>query len=294
MAPARPFAPIHHSLYAALIAPPAHREAPFRARAIDRIALAADGSYARQSVTDQLVVEAPLELRVAGEPAVVLMRTPGHDRELAGGLMFAEGVIDDLAAVAAMHEPPELSADERGHVLELGLPAGAALPRRSTVATASCGVCGKVALADLEIRASPVLSDLTVSAHTVAALPERLRAAQATFELTGGLHAAGAFATDGTLLAIREDVGRHNALDKLVGWALAAQRVPMSEVVLCVSGRLSFEIVQKAVVAGIPMIVAVSAPSSLAVDVAERFRVTLCGFTRDGRFNVYSHGSRVT
>src|SRR5690606_33685084 len=141
---------------------------------------------------------------------------------------------------------------------------------------------------DLDVRAAAVHSGLEVRAKIIAGLPERLRAAQTVFDATGGLHAAGAFDAAGRLVAVREDVGRHNAVDKLVGWAHAARRLPMSETILCVSGRLSFEIVQKAVVAGAPVVVAVSAPSSLAVDLAERFRVTLCGFTRSGRFNVYS------
>ena len=242
---------------------------------------------------DRLVVEAPLELRIAGVSTLVLMRTPGHDRELARGLLFADGVIDSADELADMHEPTSVQPGEEGNILELGLPADTRLPERNTLSNASCGVCGKASIADLEVRARPIMSDLQVSAQVVARLPERLRVAQATFDVTGGLHAAGAFADDGQLLAIREDVGRHNAMDKLVGWALAERRVPLSQSLVCVSGRLSFEIVQKAIVAGIPMLVAVSAPSSLAVDLAERFRVTLCGFTRDRRFNVYSHGSRI-
>jgi FdhD protein len=261
-------------------------------RRIERVVLN-DGRPEREPSADQLVVEAPLELRIAGQPLMVIMRTPGEDRELATGLLLAEGVIDTAADLAGMREPASLQREERGNVLELGLPVSAYRPNRATVATSSCGVCGKTAIAELELRAPAVYSDLQISAATVASLPGRLRAAQVTFDATGGLHAAGAFDGDGRLLAIREDVGRHNATDKLIGWALNAGRIPMTEFALCVSGRVSFEIVQKAVVAGIPVVVAVSAPSSLAVDLAERFRVTLCGFTRDGRFNVYSHGVRV-
>lgn len=251
-----------------------------------------DDQGAVTPAVDHLVVEAPLELRMGGTSLVVVMRTPGHDRELARGLLFAEGIIDAREPLADMAEPRDVSAAERGQVLELGL-AGRAVPARVMAASSSCGVCGKRALADLALHAPAVRGPFTVSAAVVAALPDRLRRAQAVFERTGGLHAAGAFDAGGRLQAVREDVGRHNAVDKLVGWALASGRVPMSELVLCVSGRLGFEIVQKAVMAGIPLIVAVSAPSSLAVDLAERFRVTLCGFARGGRFNVYTHPSRI-
>jgi FdhD protein len=251
-----------------------------------------DAQGARTPAGDCLVVEAPLELRMGGDPLVVVMRTPGHDRELARGLLFAEGIIDAREPLAGMSEPAALAPGERGHVLELDL-AARSVPVRTMPASSSCGVCGKRALADVALRAPAIASPLTMPAALVADLPERLRRAQAVFDQTGGLHAAGAFDTQGKLLALREDVGRHNAVDKLVGWALDAGRVPLSDVALCVSGRLGFEIVQKSVMAGVPLIVAVSAPSSLAVDLAERFRVTLCGFARGGRFNVYSHASRI-
>jgi FdhD protein len=166
-------------------------------------------------------------------------------------------------------------------------------PPRALPATAGCGVCGKASIAALELRAAAVRSDLLVAAERIAELPDRLRAAQAVFSATGGLHAAGAFTASGQLLAAREDVGRHNAVDKLVGWALVGARLPLRDAVLCVSGRLGYEIAHKAVMAGFPVVVSVSAPSSLAVDVAERFRVTLCGFTRAGRFNIYSHPARI-
>lgn len=251
-----------------------------------------DARGAGTSAADQLVVEAPLELRMGGMSLVVIMRTPGHDRELARGLLFTEGIIDAREPLADLAEPRDLAAAERGQVLELGL-GDREVPARAMTASSSCGVCGKRALADLALHAPVIHGPFTVSAAVIAVLPERLRHAQAVFDQTGGLHAAGAFDARGTLLAVREDVGRHNAVDKLVGWALASGRVPMSELVLCVSGRLGFEIVQKAVMAGIPLVVAVSAPSSLAVDLAERFRVTLCGFARGGRFNVYTHSSRI-
>jgi FdhD protein len=258
-------------------------------RRVERVDL--DG--AREVVVDRLVTEAPLELRAGGVSLVVIMRTPGHDRELARGLLVAEGIIDAGEPLADMAAPAGLAPDEQGNVLETGLPADVPAPARALPATAGCGVCGKRSIADLELRAAAVRSTLTVPARMVAALPERLRQAQAVFEQTGGLHAAGLFDADGALLTLREDVGRHNAVDKVVGWALDS-RVALADCVLCVSGRLGFEIVQKAAVAGIPVLVAVSAPSTLAVDVAERFRITLCGFTRGQRFNIYSHGSRIT
>jgi FdhD protein len=244
----------------------------------------------RRETADRLVVEAPLELRVAGEPQVVLMRTPGHDRELVAGLLLAEGAIAGAAELAGVQVPEGLGSEEAGNVLELG---PVRLPERALVASAGCGVCGKRAIAELELRARPIRSALAVEAGLIASLPARLRAHQTIFEETGGLHAAAAFAADGTLLALREDVGRHNAVDKVVGWALHAGHLPLGSAILCVSGRLGFEIAHKAIVAGFPMVVAVSAPSSLAVDLAERFRLTLCGFVRDRAFNVYSHPARV-
>ncbi|MCU1277956.1 MAG: formate dehydrogenase accessory protein, partial [bacterium] len=158
----------------------------------------------------------------------------------------------------------------------------------------SCGVCGKNAISALRVRAPVVSSSLRVSAATLSSLPDRLRAAQPLFARTGGVHASGLFAADGTLEAAREDVGRHNALDKLIGWALALRRIPLADRLLAVSGRVSYEIVQKAIAAGIPIIAAVGAPSTLAIDLAEQFELTLVGFVRDGGMNVYTHGERVT
>ncbi|GAB4509984.1 MAG: formate dehydrogenase accessory sulfurtransferase FdhD [Haliangiales bacterium] len=240
-----------------------------------------------------LVAEAPLELRADGRQLLVTMRTPGHDRELARGLLFAEGFLAATHPFDDVREPDDLSGDERGNVLDIGGLADADLPARGFPATAACGVCGKQSIADLALRAEPIRAALSVPAALVAELPERLRAAQAVFEQTGGLHAAGLFDADGQLLAVREDIGRHNAVDKLIGWALAADQLPLTRSILCVSSRIGFEIVQKAIVAGVPIVVAVSAPSALAVDLAERFRVTLCGFARGRRFNIYSHASRV-
>lgn len=246
------------------------------------------------------MVEAPLEIRLRdGRPLTTTMRTPGDDLDLARGLLHGEGVIRDAAEAASVvpARPEQITADEDGNVVVVELDPALVLerwPPRALPVSAACGACGKASIAALEVRADPVSSDLAVAARVIAGLPDRLRAGQAVFAATGGLHAAGAFAASGDLLAVREDVGRHNAVDKVVGWALADGRLPLSHAVLCVSGRLGFEIAQKAVVAGVPIVVAVSAPTTLAIDVAERFRVTLCGFTRSGRFNVYTHPSRVS
>jgi FdhD protein len=285
---------------------------PIEERPVVRVGLA--GAAARPAgelgLLDPVVVEAPLELRDAdGKSLTVTMRTPGDpaasgddardtDLDLARGLLYTEGVLRDAAEAGSVRRaPPEsLAREERGNVvvvhLDPALIAGR-WPTRTLPASAGCGVCGKASIAALELRADAVRSDLAVAAEIIAGLPDRLRAGQAVFASTGGLHAAGAFTAAGELLAVREDVGRHNAVDKLVGWALRVGRLPLGDAVLCVSGRLGYEIAHKAVMAGFPIIVSVSAPSSLAVDVAERFRVTVCGFTRGGRFNVYSHAARI-
>jgi FdhD protein len=257
-------------------------------RAVERVDA---GRGDREADHDDVVIEAPLEIRAGGEPLAVVLRTPGHDLELVRGLLYAEGVLaagDGDAVVAP--------ADGSGDAVDLALDRGEIdrrWPRRALAMNSACGACGKPSIAALETRAAAVASELVVPAALVAALPDRLRAAQPVFAATGGLHGAALFAADGALLAAREDVGRHNAVDKLVGWAMAAGRLPLGEAVLCVSGRLGFEIAQKAVVAGVPVVVAVSAPSSLAVDLGERFRLALCGFARGGRLNIYSHGWRV-
>lgn len=240
---------------------------------------------------DPVAVEAPLELRLTGGRALTTtMRTPGDDVDLARGLLFAEGVLRDgadAAAVRAAPEPNVIAIDLDERLVE------ARWPPRALPISAACGACGAASIEALERRAAPVASALAVPAALVTSLPERLRAAQEVFTATGGLHAAGLFSADGELMVAREDVGRHNAVDKVIGWALAAGRVPLGDAILCVSGRLGYEIAQKAVMAGVPIVVAVSAPSTLAIDVAERFRVALCGFTRGDRFNIYAHAHRV-
>ncbi len=234
---------------------------------------------------DRLAVEEPLEIRVGGRPIAVTMRTPGHDEELALGFCLTEGL-----RPTAAHPPADLAAN----VVDVDAP-GADLDRvqRSFYTSSSCGVCGKGALEAIAVEAPRIESPATVAFDVVAALPGRLREAQATFALTGGLHATGLFTAEGDLLCIREDVGRHNAMDKVLGWALGEGIVPLAESILCVSGRLSFELVQKASVAGCPLLVAVGAPSSLAVELADDRGVTLVGFVRDGRGTVYTGRQRI-
>jgi len=234
---------------------------------------------------DAVAVEEPLEIRIGGRAVAVTMRTHGHDEELALGFCFSEGLrpararlTDDLAANTVEVDAPGFDPERL---------------QRSFYTTSSCGVCGKGALEAVSVDAPRVESELHVTAALVSSLPERLRAAQAAFAATGGLHATGLFSPDGVLLCVREDVGRHNAMDKVVGWAHLAGRLPLADAVLCVSGRLSFELVQKAAVAGCPVLVAVGAPSTLAVELAADRGLTLCGFVRGGRVNVYTEPWRI-
>lgn len=234
---------------------------------------------------DVVAVEEPLEIRINGAPVAVTMRTPGHDEELALGFALSEGLRPEGARL-----PDDLGAN----TVELDAPGfDPGRLARSFYTSSSCGVCGKGALEAVAVEAPRVESKLTISAELIAVLPDRLRAAQPAFEATGGIHATGLFDEHGELLCLREDVGRHNALDKVIGWAFRAGLLPLERSVLCVSGRLSFELVQKAAVAGCPLLVAVGAPSSLAVELAKDRGVTLCGFVRGGRLNVYSEPWRV-
>jgi FdhD protein len=236
--------------------------------------------------TDEVAAEEPLEIRVNGRPVAVTMRTPGHDEELALGFCLSEGIEPRKAS---------LPADLGANTVEVDAPGfDPARLARSFYTTSSCGVCGKGALEAVAVEAPRVESDLTVPAGLVAALPERLRVGQEAFAATGGLHATGLFDQGGELLALREDVGRHNAMDKVIGWAFGEGLLPLGRSILCVSGRLSFELVQKAAVAGCPLLVAVGAPSTLAVDLARDRGITLCGFVRDGRTNVYTEPWRVS
>jgi FdhD protein len=235
-------------------------------------------------VRDEVAVEEPLEIRVDGEALAVTMRTPGHDEELALGFLFGEGLIDDARTAG----PP---ADLAGNVVEVEGPLLREPGRRRFYATSSCGVCGKGALEEIAVISAPLPDGPTVDRALLAALPDRLR--QPGFERTGGLHATGLFATDGELITVREDVGRHNAMDKVIGRALLDGALPLHDRILCVSGRLSFELVQKAVVAGAPVLVGVSAPTSLAVQAAVDRGLTLVGFARTTTANVYTHAHRV-
>jgi FdhD protein len=233
---------------------------------------------------DEVAVELPLEIRLNGEAVAVTMRTPGHDFELAAGFLFGEGVIDG---------PPEvdLPEDLAGNAVDVRAPGAAPPPTRRFYATSSCGVCGKGALEEVEVLAPRVEDDLRVTRELLAALPDRL--SQPAFERTGGLHATGLFDAGGELLLVREDVGRHNAMDKVVGHALLGDGLPLAGRILCVSGRLAFELVQKAARAGAPVLVGVGAPTSLAVELAADRKITLAGFARGGRVRVYTHGERV-
>jgi len=239
--------------------------------------------------TDAVAVEAPLELRIGTTPLTVLMRTPGHDEELVTGFLFGEGIITDADEVLGFERVQD-------NVLSVSLLTARRTPGgdRLFFSNSSCGVCGKPSLASVEIHSAVVRSDLAVSREILTTLPEKLRAAQPLFAQTGGVHASALFTPAGALVALREDVGRHNALDKLVGWALSEGRVPLSDSLLLVSGRLSYELVQKAIAAGIPLVAAVGAPSSLAVELASRFGITLIGFLRATGMNVYAHADRVT
>jgi FdhD protein len=254
---------------------------------------------------DAIAVEEPLEIRVAGSPLSVTMRTPGHDVELAAGFLVSEGVLsrgDQFARAIHCGGPGTGGADGNTYnVLDLTLAPGVALPStdiaRSFYTTSSCGVCGTASIDAVEkVSSYDVASDgIQVSAHEVASFPGRLREQQKTFDKTGGLHGAALFdVATGEMLVAREDVGRHNAVDKVVGWALLNDRLPLRGTVLQVSGRVSFELVQKAVMAGIPVLSAVSAPSSLAIELAERAGLTLAAFVRGTSMNLYTRADRIS
>ena len=249
---------------------------------------------------DTLVGEEPMEIRAAGPgqapvAVAVTMRTPGSEAELAVGFLRTEGLLaDGEVAGVEFGDPATLSQPDDTVVVRLNRPFDAAIvPERHFVATASCGICGKASLDEVSARCDPIPAGPPIDREVILALPGRLREGQAVFERTGGLHAAGLFDPGGRLLALREDVGRHNALDKLVGWAVLAGLMPLNDRILMVSGRVSLEIVQKAAVAGIPIVCAVSAPSDLAVEAAERFGQTLVGFLRGDGFNVYAGRDRL-
>jgi FdhD protein len=274
-------------------------------RFLDRniVRIAVDGS---SESPDQIALEEPLEIQLAfgteaareRKTVAITMRTPGHDRELAAGFLIGEGLLRELAGVEAVHGCGPRYGEWQNSVrvvLRPGVPVDLKRMERNFYMTSSCGVCGKTSLEAIELGAFPPLAPFAarVESAVICALPARLREAQAVFEKTGGLHAAGLFTTKGEPLCVREDVGRHNAVDKVIGTQFLAGRMPPGESILVVSGRASFELMQKALAAGIGMLVAVGAPSSLAVEMAEKFGATLIGFTKPSGFNIYTGPERV-
>ena len=258
------------------------------------------GSPGTRRRPDELAAEEPLEIRVRKKPLAVTMRTPGHDIDLAMGFLLSEGMIgkaDDVvtAQLCAGTDTPN-TYNVVDIVLDASVPPPVTDPSRNFYTTSSCGVCGKASIDAVRTRSLfDVAADpMEIPARVLAGLPDKLRAAQRTFDRTGGLHAAGLFTAGGELLVLREDVGRHNAVDKVLGWALREGRLPLAGHVLLVSGRASFELTQKAWMAGLPLLAAVSAPSTLAVDLAEEAGMTLVGFLREPRMNVYAGAGRVT
>src|SRR3990170_230458 len=253
---------------------------------------------------DSLATEEPMEIRLISgdnrQTVAVTMRTPGADFELAAGFLYGEGIVsspEDILKISYCIDP-DVDAEQQYNIVNVELRGGLSYDPRSLerhfYTTSACGVCGKASLEQLELRGCPVIPPgPQIAAETIYSLPEKLREAQGLFEATGGLHAAALFDAEGNLVALREDVGRHNATDKLVGWALLEGRLPLGGHIVMVSGRSSFEIMQKSLVAGVPIVCAISAPSSLAVDVAREFGMTLVGFLREGRFNVYAGFDRI-
>jgi FdhD protein len=239
---------------------------------------------ARDGGADEVAVELPLEIRLNGEPVAVTMRTPGDDFALAAGFLHGEGIVT---------EPPEvgLTEDFADNTVEVSAPGASPPPSRRFYTSSSCGVCGKGALEEVAVHAARIDSEITVERELLARLPDLLR--QPAFNRTGGLHATGLFTATGKLLNTAEDVGRHNAMDKVIGRALLEGMLPLTDHLLCVSGRLAFELVQKAAVAGCPVLVGVGAPTSLAVELAADRGITLAGFAREGRVNVYSGEARI-
>jgi len=255
-----------------------------------------DGKVLRKE--DYLAAEEPLEIRVGDEPLSVTMRTPGHDLELAAGFLLTEGLITKREQIVSLENVVEDGEANRGNVVRAMLAPESAPDfekmRRHFFATSSCGICGKASIDAVRARTlEPPNPDFRLDAEVLLQLPDALRASQAVFGRTGGLHAAALFDAKGGPMVLREDIGRHNAVDKVIGWALLEHRVPLSESVLLVSGRGGFEIVQKAIVAGLPIVASVSAPSSLAVQLARELRLTLIGFLRGRRFVIYAGEERI-
>ncbi len=272
-----------------------------RARPVESVAISALSGDGKVERFDDVVGEEPLEIRMGrpgqpAEPVAVTMRTPGNDFELAVGFLLAEGLLGDQCEVSTIRYCDLPDGDpQRYNVVSVTSTGTFDLDerRRSSAVTASCGICGTATLDQLYQRCDRVPEGVAIEASRLLALPDRLRKDQRIFARTGGLHGAGLYASDGRMLAVREDVGRHNAVDKLVGWAALQRRLPLANAILVVSGRVSFEIVQKAAIAGVPILVAVSAPSSLAVHTARSLGMTLVAFVRGGRANIYAGAQRV-
>src|SRR5882724_6343299 len=253
----------------------------------------------RSDDRDRAATEEPLEVRLHDRPFCVIMRTPGADRELAAGFLLSEGVLksaDDLGTLEYCTDP---TAEHPENIINASLVNGSVesldkfmAERRNVTTNSSCGMCGRLTIESLKTNLPALVIPWTVPSSTIVDIPDRLRKAQAVFEETGGLHAAGLFTREGTLETIAEDVGRHNAVDKVIGRMVIQERLPLVNYILFVSGRTSFEIVQKAFIAGIPVLAAVSAPSSLAIDLAEECGITLIGFLRGRNFNIYAHPER--
>ena len=271
---------------------------PRNARSVDLTQVSEwdDGHLRRKD--DYLAAEEPLEIRIGADPLSVTMRTPGHDRELAAGFLFTEGLIQHRGQILKLETAEPQDGTNRGNVIEAELAPEAAPDfakmKRHFFAASSCGICGKTSIDSIRSRllAAPN-PDFRLDADLLITLPDALRLSQDVFQRTGGLHAAALFDSTGKLLVLREDIGRHNAVDKVIGWALLEGRVPLSDSVLLVSGRGGFEIVQKAIVAGVPVVASVSAPSSLAVQLARELHLTLIGFLRGRRFVIYAGEERM-
>jgi len=271
---------------------------PRKARSVDLTQVSEwnDGELRRKD--DYLAAEEPLEIRVGDEPLSVTMRTPGHDRELAAGFLFTEGFVQRLEQIVKLETRETQDGVNRGNVIQAELVPDAAPDfvkmKRHFFAASSCGICGKASIDSIRSRLLRAPNpDFRLDAEILVRMPDALRSSQDVFQRTGGLHAAALFDPSGKLLVLREDIGRHNAVDKGIGWALLAGLVPLSDSVLLVSGRGGFEIVQKAIVAGVPVVASVSAPSSLAVQLARELRLTLIGFLRGRRFVIYAGEERV-
>ena len=276
----------------------AHPPASSHTPGIREVAILRQGQAAAER--DSVAVEEPMEVRVNGASFAVIMRTPGADRDLAAGFLLAEDVIRSDDEIGTIEYCQDVDAEGRGNTINVTVTGDAAErlalrlnERRQVTMTSACGMCGRRTIESLQSRVATVRGDWTVGADVIASLPDRLRASQSVFDSTGGLHAAGLFDRAGVLQLSAEDVGRHNAVDKITGRTFLAGKHPLDASILLVSGRTSFELVQKALLAGIPVIAAVSAPSSLAIDLAAQANITLCGFVRGPRFNIYSHQSRI-